>query len=238
MLGWFTRSYGRLLRPSVHFASALARPFVGWPFGLRLGVGLAFAVGIAAAIGLPNVLLYNQLEGEFLPEEDKGRFFCFIFTPEGSTIEYTDRQAAKMEAMLAKTPEVDGYGSVTAFAQAGPGQVNQGIVFRAASRTLRNAHGTSNKSSTGPAALRQQFFEGVEGAIAVPNIPKAIGRSFGSAFQLVIQAQDLDQLSAYTDSLLNKLRTMPTLVNVRSSFEVTKPELRLGIDRSAPPRWA
>ncbi|HXJ60483.1 MAG TPA: efflux RND transporter permease subunit [Verrucomicrobiae bacterium] len=231
MLGWFTRLYARLLQPSVRLASTLARPFVRWPFGLRLLAGVAFAGLLAIVVGYPNYFLLGQLEGEFLPEEDKGRFFCFVFTPEGSTLEYTDRQAAKMEAMLKKTPEVEAYGSVTAFAQVGPGQVNQGIVF------VRLQDPTKRKRDiqqivNAPGGLRQQFFEEVEGAIAVPNIPKAIGRSFGSPFQLVIQAQDLDQLSAYTDSLLNKLRAMPTLVNARSSYEVTKPELRLAIDRS------
>ena len=62
-----------------------------------------------------------------------------------------------------------------------------------------------------------QFFQNVEGAIAGPNIPKAIGRGFGSAFQLVIQAQDLDQLNVYTASLLNKLRDMTHLLNERNS---------------------
>jgi len=29
----------------------------------------------------PNVWSFQQLEGEFLPEEDKGRFLSFVFAP-------------------------------------------------------------------------------------------------------------------------------------------------------------
>jgi multidrug efflux pump subunit AcrB len=83
----------------------------------------------------------------------------------------------------------------------------------------------------GPGGLRMKFFTEIEGAIAVPNIPKAIGRGFGSPFQLVLQTQDLDALNQYSGELLGKLRTSGYLLNARSSFEVTKPELRVDIDR-------
>ena len=231
MLRWFTRVYTSSLRPCVDFAAAVARPFSGWPFLPRLGIGLVFAAVMAVIVGWPNIWLFKNLEGEFLPEEDKSRLLSFVFAPEGSTTEYTDRQMRKMEEILKNTPEVEVYGTITAFSMAGPGQANQGIAFVRLKEQEDRKRGIQ-EIVNGPGGLRQQFFEKVEGAIAVPNIPKSIGRGFGSAFQLVIQGQDLDQLSAYTESLINKLRSMTNLVNARSSFEITKPELRLDIDRS------
>ncbi len=231
MMRWFTNAYSSTLKPCVSAAAALARPFAGWPFFPRLGIGLLLAAILAVIVGWPNIWLFQNLEGEFLPEEDKGRLLSFVFAPEGSTTEFTDRQMRKLEEILKKTPEVDVFGSITAFSMAGPGQANQGIVFVRLSDQEDRERGIQ-EIVNGPGGLRQQFFQDVEGAIAVPNIPKAFGRGFGSAFQLVIQNQDLDQLDAYTQSLLNKLRGMTNLVNARSSFEVTKPELRLDIDRS------
>ena len=230
-LRWFTRGYSATLRPCVEFAARIARPFSGWPFVPRLGIGLVFAAVMSVIVGWPNIWLFKNLEGEFLPEEDKGRLLSFVFAPEGSTTEYTDRQMRKMEAILKATPEVEAYGTITAFSMAGPGQANQGITFVRLKEQEDRKRGIQ-EIVNGPGGLRQQFFQNVEGAIAVPNIPKSIGRGFGSAFQLVIQGQDLDQLSAYTESLINKLRAMTNLVNARSSFEITKPELRLDIDRS------
>ncbi|MFA6545438.1 MAG: efflux RND transporter permease subunit, partial [Limisphaerales bacterium] len=230
-LGWFTRIYGKILRGLVRVASAMLRPFVaiGW-----VGRVLAFVVTLAALGAMTwalNVPLLGKLEGEFLPEEDKGRLLCFVFAPEGSTTEYTDRSVRKMEAILNGVPEVQAYGAVIAFAMSGPGQANSAIVFvrlKDARDRTRNVREIVN----GPDGLRMKFFNEVEGAIAVPNIPKAIGRGFGAPFQLVIQAQDLDVLNNYVTELLGKLRSSGYLVNVRSSFEVTKPELRLDIDRN------
>jgi multidrug efflux pump len=227
----FTRMYAALLKPCVNLMSALARPFQRWPLMFRLGIGAVFALLVVAATLAPNYWLVKNLEQEFLPEEDKGRLLCFVFAPEGSTTEYTDRQVRKMEGMLKDVPEVQAFGSVTAFAMAGPGQANQSILFvrlKEPEERQRNVQQIVN----GPGGLRMRFFQEVEGAIAVPNIPKAIGRGFGAAFQLVIQAQDLEQLNGYTQGLLAKLRSSGFLVNARSSFEITKPELRLDIDRN------
>src|SRR5439155_1076306 len=64
-----------------------------------------------------------------------------------------------------------------------------------------------------------------------PQIPKAFTRGFGAPFQLTIQSQDLDALNRYAGQLVTGLQQTKMLVNVRSSFEVNKPELRLDIDR-------
>ncbi len=211
MLGFFTRIYERALR---------------WSLGHRFVVVL-----IAAGSLWLTYEAFRRLEGEFLPEEDKSRLLCFVFGPEGSTTEYTDRQVRKMEQILSETPEVEAYGSVTAFAMAGPGLANNAIVFVKLKERNERDRGIQEIVNA-PGGLRQRFWNEVQGAIAVPNIPKAIGRGFGASFQLVLQAQDLDELNRYTTDVLNKLRGQPYLVNARSSFEVTKPELRIDIDRN------
>jgi multidrug efflux pump subunit AcrB len=84
----------------------------------------------------------------------------------------------------------------------------------------------------GPGGLRMRFLTEVEGALVIPNIPKPISRGFGAPFSLVIQNDDLDALNSTAQLVANKLRTNGFLVNTRSSFEVTKPELRIEIDRN------
>src|SRR6185369_8917659 len=137
----------------------------------------------------------------------------------------------KMEAMLKALPEVEVFGSVTAFALAGPGQANQSIVFVRLKPRDERQRGVQEMVKA-PGGLQAQFFQNVEGGIAVPTIPKAFGRGFGSAFQLVIQGYDLEDLNSVTTSVLNQLRSTDYLLNARSTFELTKPELRLDIDRN------
>ncbi len=221
--------YGRVLRATLRGTEVLLRPFLVLARPLRVLAGIVFAVVVLAlSIGVPG-LIYGQLEKEFLPEEDKGRFIAFLVAPEGSTPEYTSRMLAEAEVILRDTPEVQTYGSIVAPGFSGPGLANNGIAFvRLKDDRKRGIHEIIN----GPEGVRAKFFNQIEGALAMPQIPKAIGRGFGAPFQLVVQGQDLDSLNTYVTDLVNKLRQSGYLLNVRSSFEVNKPELRLGIDRN------
>lgn len=209
-----------------HFLDAVNRTYkrvLDWSLSHRLVILLV----AGASLGL-TVLAFTQLETEFLPEEDKGRLLCFVFGPEGATSEYTDRMLKKIEAILLTVPEVQAYGAIVAPAFSGPGQANFGIVFL---RLKDERTRTVQEIVNAPDGLKAKFFSQVEGAIAIAQIPKAIGRGFGAPFQLVLKAQDLDQLNAYSGAMLNKLRASGYLQNARSSFEYSKPELRLNLDR-------
>jgi multidrug efflux pump subunit AcrB len=175
------------------------------------------------------VVSYRALEKEFLPEEDKGRLISFVVAPQGSTMEYTDRMIRRLEAIVESIPEVASYGAIVAPGFAGPGDVTSGILFV---RLKDDREKTVQEIVNGPRGLRGRFFNEVEGALAIAQIPKAIDRSFGSAFQLVIQNEDLDALNRYTTALSAKLRQAGFLQNVRSSFEMNKPELRIDINRN------
>ena len=229
MFEGISNTYGRILRSVLRGTEFSLRPFLAMPAPLRILAGAVFAlIVLALSIGVPG-FIYGKLEKEFLPEEDKGRFITFLVAPEGSTPEYTSRMLAEAESILKKTPEVQTYGTIVAPGFSGPGQANNGIAFvRLKDDRERGVHEIIN----GPQGIRSQFFNQIEGALAIPQIPKAIGRGFGAPFQLVIQAQDLDSLNSYVTTLVNDLRQSGYLLNIRSSFEVNKPELRLGIDRN------
>ena len=191
-------------------------------------VRLGMLGALAVVLLLASRLLYTHLEGDFLPEEDKGRLLCFVIAPEGSTTEYTNRMLLQMEEILSKTPEVEIYGSLVAPGFSGPGLANNGIVFV---HLAKERDRTVQEMVNAPDGLRSQFFSQVEGAIAIPNIPKTINRSFRSPFQVVIQAGDLEQLDGFVTDFVNQLRQSGFIQNVQSSFEMNKPELKLDIDR-------
>jgi multidrug efflux pump len=200
------------------------RRTLGWSLHHRWVVIL---VGLAT-FGL-MVLFYHALDKDFLPEEDKGRLIAFVVAPEGATIEYTDRMMREMEGILRDTPEVLSFGCVLAPAFAGPGQANSGILFV---RLTEDRRRSVQEVVNGPDGLRARLYREVEGAIANVQIPKAIGRGFSAPFQLVIQGQDLDVMDRYLRRTLGQLRETGYLLNLRSSFEFNKPELRVEIDRN------
>ncbi len=63
-----------------------------------------------------------------------------------------------MEAILAETPEVEAYGSVTAFAMAGPGLANNAIVF-VRLKDKRERKRSVQEIVNGPAGLRAKLLE-------------------------------------------------------------------------------
>ncbi len=189
--------------------------------------GLIMAL-TAGSFGV-SLLLYTQLEKEFLPEEDKGRLFNIVIAPEGSTSEYTDRMVRKMEGIIQDTPEVDGFFTAVALARGGIGRTNEGLAFI---RLKEERSRSVQDMVAGPNGLGARYFREVEGAIAIPIVPKAIGRGFGQTFQLVLQHQDLKELDRYATALSGQLQAGGYLMNVRPAFRLDKPQLRLNIDRN------
>lgn len=183
---------------------------------------------ILISFGL-SYFFYARLEKEFLPTEDKGRLFNIVITPEGSTSEYTDKMVRKMEAIIGATPEVDGYFSAVALPWAGPGRANQGLAFV---RLKDDRHRSVQDIVEGPTGLGARYFRDIEGAIAIPIVPKAIGRGFGQTFQLVLQHQNLQELDAYAQQLTGKLQGSGYLLNARPTFQLDKPQLELEVNRN------
>jgi multidrug efflux pump len=221
--------YGRILRSLLGLLERILRPFLSGKPGALAG-GLLFCVLLVAiSLSVPT-FFYRLLDQEFLPDEDKGRLFSFVVAPEGATSEYTDAMMQKVEEILLETPELEVVGIIVAPGFLGGGQANNAISF-VRLKDRRDRDRGVQEIVNSPQGLRARLFNEVEGAMVMPQIPKAIGRGFGAPFEVVIQSHDLDALNVYSQELANELRQAGFLLNVRSSFELSKPELRLSIDR-------
>lgn len=185
---------------------------------------------LAAASLLLSVFFFLSLQREFLPEEDKGRLMAFAITPEGSTPEYTDRMVRDMEVITREAPEVDSFFTAVALPFNGPGSGNFGIMF---ARLTEGPRRHVRDIADPVVGLGARYFNEVEGAIAIPITPKAVDIDWGQAYQLVIRYPELTDLDAYAGELTGKLRMGGFLapMSIRSTFEMTKPELEVEIDR-------
>ncbi len=194
-----------------------------WALRHRIAM-LAIAL---VSLGL-SFYFFSNLEQEFLPEEDKGRLLALAITPEGSTPEYTDRMMRRMEAIAAETPGIDTFFSAVALPFAGPGDPTLGFMFI---RLDVDDRPHVRDMVQGPFGLGARFIMEVEGALSIPILPQAVDLGFGQPFELVISHPDLDALDETVQDLLNVFRREGFLSNVRSSFELNKPEMRVLIDR-------
>ena len=219
----------RILRvPKSHGATyrALERGFEGLASGyarlLRSAVGRPMVV-IAGALVLLVLaaVTFRSLDREFIPPEDRGFFVAFIIAPEGATVGYTDEYQKQIEAILARTEDVDGYFSIIGFG----GRVSQGIIFvrlkdlEERDRTVQEVIGE----------VQGQFF-GVPGVMAFANNPPAFG-GFGSPVQFVVQNSNFDSLRHALDTMVTRARMIPGLINIDTDLRINKPELAVRFDR-------
>ncbi len=208
----------RLERLNTRYAQAL-----DWSLRHRLALVL-LALGSLAL----SAYFFLQLDREFLPEEDKGRILVLSISPQGSTPAYTDRMMRQLESIVAETPAVDAYFTAVALPFAGPGDPTLGFMFV----RLRD-EGRPNVRDIvgGPGGMAVRFITESEGSIAFPILSKAVDVDFGQPVQLVLSTPDLLDLERLSQTVLQRLRQEGFLSNLRSSFEINKPELRVEIDR-------
>ncbi|MCD8535426.1 MAG: efflux RND transporter permease subunit [Verrucomicrobia bacterium] len=214
LIHWFSVIYSRFLQK-----------LLGLPLLLRLvSVALIFSL-----LGYGTLFFANHLDGEYVPEEDRGSFLAFLSAPLGSTSEFTDRVLQDVEAIFEQVPEIEIYGCIVAPGFAGPGEANSGIGFVHLKKDRdKSVQQLVNDPKTG---LRGRFFMEVEGAFASPIIPKSIGGGFNAPFQVTIMGPNLEKLDELSQIISRRFNTEGILLNANSSFEINKPELRIRIDR-------
>jgi multidrug efflux pump len=166
-------------------------------------------------------LVFTSLKREFVPAEDRGFFFTITIAPEGSTLEYTDAYQKRLEAVMAKTQDVEMYFSIVGGFMGSP---SRGILFARLtdwSDRERRVQDVINE-------VQPQFF-GIPGVLAFATNPPAFG--WGSPVQFVVQHTDFDMLVKGMDTLLTRARQVQGLVNVDTDLRVDKPELTVHFDR-------
>jgi multidrug efflux pump len=178
---------------------------------------VAGGVGVVLLAGA----LFERLQVEFLPPEDRGGFTVFTQGPEGSALGYTDDYQRQVEAVLANTADVRDYFSVVGF-----GGVNTGIVFaRLEDWDERDRATRDVVNEVRPALFR------IPGVFAFASEPPALGDLRGSPVNFVVRNSDFDSLVVGLDRLVERAQGIEGLVNVNKNLQVNKPELVVSYER-------
>jgi hydrophobe/amphiphile efflux-1 (HAE1) family protein len=220
-LGWVLGYIDRGINRSLDFYSWSLRHLMSFKGFVAGGFFLCLALA---------VVLFRLLPVAFLPTEDRGAVFTIVRAPEGVTIDYTDEVMEQVETAYSQVPEVQSYFTVGALAQAGPGQVNQGIAFV----KLKPWSERTEPQQAQEAIVGQLFgrLSQITDAIVLPiNPPSLPGAGFSQPVQFVLQGTDLENLAEASNNLANRARQLPQLVNIDSDLKLNKPELIATIDR-------
>ncbi len=187
------------------------------------------AVVVAGLVSLGAIgWMFVLLPKEFLPTEDKGAFLVITKAPEGATLDYTDTYQQQVEQVIRRIPEIRTYFSAIGLAREGVGQPDAGILF---ARLVEWSARDRTQSEVVQAVFPQLMAIPGVLAFAIEPEPIDVGGRWNQKLQFVLQSGDLEQLNAYSEQVLARLRQEPFLTNPDSDLKLNKPELRVTIDR-------
>ncbi|HEU0298320.1 MAG TPA: efflux RND transporter permease subunit, partial [Longimicrobium sp.] len=209
----FTRLYERALRAGMAHRGRT--------------MGIAFALlGIGILVGV-------SLDRSVLPEVDQGQFRLRMELPQGTPLERTAEETARLERVLAADPAVAATFTRVGRQVAVAGMDDRESGLNTAVVEVRLKAG----ERTAPALerLADDLRSFPAGAVTVEaGQATALGRLLGGGeadLAVRVRGEDLDRAMAYATQAQRRLAREPTLRNVRVGTEMGQPEMRVEIDR-------
>jgi HAE1 family hydrophobic/amphiphilic exporter-1 len=209
-MGGVSRIYDRVLE------AALNRPWVT--------LAIAFLLFAASLASL------RWIGKELTPSLSEGEFFFEVKMPEGTSLAATDRVLSRMEAEAAEIPAIDKYFSTvgTRFATGGISVNTKAENLGQLNIVMKNRADDATEEKTAE-DLRSRYER-------IPDLEIKMGKpsyfSLKTPVELILYGEDLDALRDYSLRLVERLESIPGLVDVRSSLEAGTPELQVVFDRA------
>src|SRR5690554_3668106 len=186
--------------------------------GLLLGLGVA---GLIIA-----TVIFPRLPQELAPTEDRGVIIMPTSAPRGSTVEYTDHFVRQAETQL--LPYLD-EGIAGRFLSIVGFREEEDNAFMIMGLTHWDNRDIKQQQVTSDIRQKLADISGVR--INVINPPGLGQRGFNQPVEFVIAGPDYESVQAWSEEIVERAKENPNLINVDTDFELTRPELRLNIDR-------
>ncbi|EGN75006.1 cation/multidrug efflux pump [Idiomarina sp. A28L] len=185
---------------------------------------IVFVICTLAAIS--SVWAYQTLDNELLPPEDRGRIAIFATGPDGVGLNFMDRQADRIEAVLlpyVEAGEIENI--VTVVGQWDPNRVFVVVPLKPWEERTRS---------------QQEIINEIRGPLSeIPGAPaRAAGanslnlRGTGGGLDLALTGQDYEEIYAAALKFSGLIQDrIPELGVPNIGYQPTQPQLRVNIDR-------
>ncbi len=184
-------------------------------------------------IVIASVLLFNFSKKELLPMEDRGAYLIIGFTDEGTSFEYTQEQAQKVEAKLLPLLQAEN-SPYSRFIMRVPGFGNSANSYNSFI-IIALLDDWKNRKKGQEVVLREAIGKIVTlpQAVAFPISPQSIRVSnYNKPVQMVVYGSTYEELEEIQVKLINKLRSNKNLSRIESDYNRNKPEVKLIINKN------
>jgi HAE1 family hydrophobic/amphiphilic exporter-1 len=210
---------GRFYRPVDRAYTAMLK----WSMAHRWAI-----VGLCVLVILSIVPLFMFVGKNFLPVDDQSQFEINLRTPEGSTLAATSTMVERIAKDVRTLPGV----SDTLVTIGGDRQQlvnNANIYVRLTSLDERDL--SQDELMVKARELLKQYPPELRSNIGQVQAISGGGQR-NADIQYMIAGPDLQTLTNYSDELLKRMHSIPSVVDVDSSLIAGKPELRIQLDRA------
>ncbi len=182
---------------------------------------------------ISSVLLFSFAKKELLPMEDRGAYLIIGSTDEGSSFEYTQEQAQKVEARLIPLLQAED-SPYSRFIMRVPGFGSSANSFNSFI-IIALLDDWKNREKGQQVVLREAIGKIVSlpQALAFPISPQSIRvSSYNKPLQMVIYGNTYDELEEIQKKVIRKIRSNKNLSRIDSDYNRNKPEVKLIINKN------
>ena len=185
-------------------------------------------VTASIVVTVSTVPLFMVVGKNFSPEDDQSQFSINLSTREGTTLAVTEALAERIATDLRKIPEVSA--TLTTVGGGAQQQVNGASIY--VKLVPLGERKRSQQALMAPArAVLAAYPEALRANVeAVQAVATGAGRN--AAIQYIVRGPNLDELAKYSEQLLEKVRTIPDVLDPDSTQAAGKLEVRVVIDRA------
>lgn len=194
---------------------------------LHKALNASWVIGVVSLLAAGGgVVLFDQIDSELMPDEDRGAVRVFARGPDGVGVKFMDRQARQLEEILLEYKESGDIESIYTVV----GQWDPNIVFISANLKPWEERDIS----------QQEIIENLREPLS--QVPGAPGRAFGDnslnlrgqggGIEMAITGENYAEIFKVAREFTAEVeRQIPEMGNLNVSYQPTQPQLRVKIDR-------
>jgi hydrophobic/amphiphilic exporter-1 (mainly G- bacteria), HAE1 family len=197
------------------------RRLIIWVLGHRWKVLL-----VTFLVILSSAFFFKNVQKEFVPEADEGRFSISFKTALGSSLAYTDTRMDLIEKVLLNhMDDIESFFSVVG--SGSQGQVNQGRI----SVRLKDKHARKNSQAKLVAILKEELGE-IPGVRAFPVPASMVRGQRSEKLQFNITGPNIERVAEYAKTIQQQLSDIKGMGKVDLDMQLDLPQLSIQIDRA------